>query len=113
MFTYHFEIFLECNTAGFISNPQNVSVEIGGTANFECIFDEPDVLLWVINGIRHAYGSQFPPKHVVDDSGNILTVTDVDQRLNGNSYQCITTHFESLIAYLLILTGNTLPLIIN
>ncbi len=99
-------MFLECSTVGFISNPQNVSVKIGETTTFECIFDGPDVVLWKINGIRHAYGSQFPQKHMIDDSGNILTVMDVDQQLNGNSYQCITTHFESLIAYLLIRTGN-------
>lgn len=80
-------------------------MKVGGTAQFECIFNGPDVFLWAINGVRYAYGSQLPPKHMIDDSGNTLTVTDVDQQLNGNSYQCITSRSESLIAYLHILTG--------
>ena len=73
--------------SSFTSQPQDVSVIEGSEARFGCTFDgSPVIPTWKINGEIYLWSS-LPAKHTYD--GRQLTIQDVDNALNGSTYQCL------------------------
>lgn len=82
-----------------------MSVEINGTAQFECVFEgSPSFPTWRINRVEYAIPTaMLPSKHRVDESGSYLTVYNVDNSMKGNTYQCIVSSCFSDIGHLHVL----------
>ena len=85
-----------------------MTVEIGGTVIFECVYGESQATAtWRINRLQYAYSTVLPTNHRVESnvSGSFLTVHNIDSSMDGNTYQCIVDTFYSTIGQLFVIQG--------